>query len=130
MIGPIISTWNNLKSKGYRYIEPYQHESGHTALGLVDPKGNDVFEMYVDLDPNKKYDYVVIIIENDGVLIPISKTDVSPSTLEILSTSVKKPENEELRDALLNDGIISEDSANGSEIRIFPYEINKLYDLN
>jgi hypothetical protein len=129
MIGPIISTWNDLKSKGYRYIEPYQHESGHIALGLVDPEGNDVFEMNVDLDTNKNYDYVVIIIENDGVLIPISKNDVSPSTLEMLSISEKNPD-DELLDALTNDGIISEDSANGSEICIFPYEINEVYDLN
>jgi hypothetical protein len=46
-----------------------------------------------------------------------------------VSISEKNPD-DKLLDALINDDIISEDSANRSEICIFSYEINELYNLN
>ncbi len=117
-VGPIISTTNDLIGMGYELHDGY----------LTDPEGHEVHEISSNIEPNKNYEYVIIIVENDGILIPISKTDVSPSTLEMLAISEKNPD-DELLDALVNDGIVSVDSADGSEIFIFPYETNEVYDL-
>lgn len=126
--GPIISTWNDLKSEGYHYVKPHSDGRGNIICGIVSPENEGVHEMYVDLDSNENYDYVVIDVIGDGNLIPISASDVSPETAEMLSNSSANADFD-LIDALEKDGIIDHETAMGSEIYIFPYGTDEIYDL-